>query len=174
MKQTSDVGSTTLLEIDWQGWVDAIAHDRSAADRAREVRSIARVRGWPVVCSRYLSPDADDPARADPNTPEAAFLAGLGPQGDDPVVTKYGRDVFDVPATTTVLTDLGTGHVLLTGLMTDHGVALAAHGARTRGLRVTVIADACAATGAGEHDRTLAGLRAAGIGVVRAEDLEAW
>ena len=57
----------------------------------------ARARGWPVICSRYLSADPADRPRADPCSPDAAFLAGLGPEPGDPVVTKYGRDIFDVP-----------------------------------------------------------------------------
>ncbi len=171
MTHTDRAGTITLLEIDWQNWIVDIGHDRSAADRAREVRHAARVRGWPVVCTRYLSRDPADQPRFDPDSPAASFLTGLGPEPGDPVVTKHDRDIFDVPETASVLARLGTERLVLTGVMTDHGVALAARAAAARGLAVTVVADACAATSAGAHDETLAGLRAAGAKVLGTAEL---
>ncbi|MGX6608159.1 cysteine hydrolase family protein [Micromonosporaceae bacterium Da 78-11] len=164
---------TTLLEIDWQSWIVDIGHVVVvvAADRAREVRSAARARGWPVVCSRYVSRDAKDGPRADPASPQSSFVAGLGPERDDLVVTKHSRDIFDVSETSAVLARLGTEHLALTGVMTDHGVALAARSAAARGLTVTVVADACAASNARAHDRALADLRSAGVEIVRAAGL---
>lgn len=160
-----------MLEIDWQAWIVDIGHDAVACDRAREVRSAARARGWPVVCSRYVSRDPDDGPRADPASPQSSFVAGLGPQRGDPVVTKHSRDIFDVSETTAVLARLRTDHLVLTGVMTDHGVALAARSAAARGLAVTVVADACAASNVQAHDRTLADLRSAGVDIVHAADL---
>jgi nicotinamidase-related amidase len=170
---TDRAGGTTLLEIDWQSWIVDIGHDHSAAERAREVRRAARERGWPVVCSRYLSLDPADRLRGDPAGPAAAFLAGLGPERGDPVLTKHDRDIFDVAETTSVLTRLGTDRLVLTGVMTDHGVALAARGAAARGLAVTVVADACSASTAQAHDGTLAGLRTAGAEVIGTAELVA-
>ncbi|MFC3385008.1 cysteine hydrolase family protein [Couchioplanes azureus] len=167
-------GSTTLLEIDWQAWIAEMGHDAGAADRARRVRSAARARGWPVICSRYLSADPADRPRADLRSPEASFLPGLAPEPGDPVVTKHDRDVFDVAGLPALLERLHTGHLLLTGLVTDHGVALAARSAAARDLTVTVVADACAATSARAHDRALAELRAAGIGIAGAAEVAAW
>lgn len=164
----------TLLEIDWQSWIAERGHDAAAADQGRRVRSAARAGDWPVICSRYLSADPADRPRADPYSPDAAFLAGLGPEPGDPVVTKYGRDIFDVPELPTVLGPPDAGRLVLTGLMTDHGVALAARSAAARGWAVTVVADACAATSPEAHDRALDELRAAGIEIVVAADLESW
>ena len=127
---------------------------------------MARERGWPVVCSRYVSGDPGDGPRADPAGPQASFLAGLGPDRGDAVVTKSSRDIFDVPGTTAVLERLGTDRLVLTGAMTDHGVALAARSAAARGWTVTIVADACTATSIRAHDETLAGLRSAGAGIV--------
>ncbi|OJF13721.1 cysteine hydrolase family protein [Couchioplanes caeruleus] len=167
-------GNTTLLEIDWQSWIAGTAHDASAAGRARRVRSAARARGWPVICSRYLSADPTDTSRADPESTDASFVAGFEPEQDDPVVTKHGRDVFDVPELPVLLDRLHTRRLLLTGLMTDHGVALAARSAAARDWAVTVVADACAATSDRAHDRTLSELRAAGIGIIGADELATW
>ena len=127
-----------------------------------------------MICSRYLSADPADRSRADPGSADAAFLAGLGPEPGDPVVTKYGRDVFDVPELSALLGRLNTGRVLLTGLVTDHGVALAARSAAARQWAVTVVADACGATSSSAHDRTLAELRGSGIGIIAAGDLASW
>ncbi|MDI6105534.1 isochorismatase family protein [Actinoplanes sp. NEAU-A12] len=164
---------TTLLEIDWQSWIVDMGHDVGAVDRAREVRSAARARGWPVVCSRYVSRHPEDGPRADPESPEASFVAGLGPDSGGTVVTKCSRDIFDVAETAAALARLRTEHLVLTGVMTDHGVALAARSAAARGLAVTVVADACAATSAQAHDRALADLRSAGAEIIRAAGLAA-
>ncbi|MEV6601852.1 isochorismatase family protein [Actinoplanes sp. NPDC051346] len=167
-------GNTTLLEIDWQAWIAEMGHDSRAAVRARTVRSAARARGWPVICSRYLSADPADRSRADPHSPDASFLAGLGPEPGDPVVTKHDRDIFDVAELPALLARLHTDRLLLTGLVTDHGVALAAISAAARDWAVTVVADACAATSARAHDQTLAELRAAGIEIVGADEVATW
>ncbi|MFI5491015.1 cysteine hydrolase family protein [Actinoplanes sp. NPDC051859] len=163
----------TVLEIDWQVWIAERAHDATAAEQGRQVRSLARTHGWPVLCCRYLSADLSDRARADPNSPAAAFLAGLGPGPDDAVITKHGRDAFDVPDLPNLLGRLNTGRLVLTGLMTEHGVALAARSAAARGWAVTVVADACAATSSAAHEKALADLREAGVEVVTAADLPA-
>jgi DNA-binding transcriptional MerR regulator/nicotinamidase-related amidase len=171
--QTDPRGGTALLEIDWQPWVVGLGHDASAVARAREVRAAARARGWAVVCGRYLSTDPGDPLRSDPDGPGACFVAGLGPLPGDAVVTKHGRDVFDVADVDRVLERLGTRRLMMTGLLTDHGVALSARSALARGLVVTVVADACAGTDEAAHDEALAGLRAAGAQITRAAELGA-
>jgi nicotinamidase-related amidase len=165
-------GGTVLLEIDWQTWIVALGHDPSAADGARRVRAVARAQGWPVLCSRYLSTDADDPERSDPDGPGARFVDGLGPGHGDVVVTKHGRDVFDAVALEEVLAGLRATHLVLTGVATDHGVMLAARSAVARGLRVTVVADACAGTSARAHATTLSSLPPAGAQVVDVAELE--
>lgn len=171
--QTDRHGGTVLLEIDWQTWIVALGHDPSAADRARRVRAVARAQGWPVVCSRYLSTDVGDPGRSDPDGPDACFIDGLGPDHEDVVVTKHGRDVFDAAPLERVLARLRATRLVLTGVATDYGVMLAARSAVARGLRVTVVADACAATSDQAHVATLSGLPAAGAEVVDLAELEA-
>lgn len=161
---------TALVEIDWQGWITALGHDPGAVGRAREVRRVARAASAPVLCTRYLSRDPADPLRSDPRGEGASFLSGLTPGAGDPVVTKYGRDVFDAPGFDQVLSSLSVGRVVLTGVATDQGVADAARSALARGLRVVVIGDASAGLDASAHERALRELEAAGAVIATAED----
>lgn len=134
------MATTVLLEIDWQGWIVELGHDPQAAEQARMLRAIARAHHWPVVCSRYLSLDPTDPLRADPLGAGASFVAGLGPQEEDgdEVLTKHGRDIFQIPTTAALLADLGAETVVLSGIATDGGVLLAVWGAHALGLDVAI------------------------------------
>lgn len=127
--------------------------------------------GWPVISTRYLSPTPGDD-RADPDHPDAAFADGFEPRGQ-PVITKHGRDIFDVAQTDETLRDLGVEHVVLTGLVTGHGIRLAALSALDRGYAVTVVSNACADTTGEAHLAALDELRAAGVVVRSADDLAA-
>ena len=135
---------SALLEIDWQNWILALAHDPWSAHLGREVRRLLANLGWPVISTRYLSPTPGDD-RADPDHPDAAFVDGFEPRGQ-PVITKHDRDIFDVAQTDETLRGLGVEHVVLTGLVTGHGIRLAALSALDRGYAVTVVSNACADT----------------------------
>jgi nicotinamidase-related amidase len=65
-----------------------------------------------------------------------------------------------------LLHDLDTRTVVLTGLLTAHGVASAAMSARERGLDVIVVGPACADVTSETHARALDALRAEGVTVV--------
>ena len=160
-----------LLEIDWQNWILALAHDPWSAHLGRELRRLLANLGWPVISTRYLSPDPDDD-RADPDHPEAAFVDGFEPRRQ-PVVTKRSRDIFDVAQTDEVLRGLGADHVVLTGLVTSHGIRLAATSALARGYAVTVVSNACADTTGDAHRAALDELRGLGVAVRSADELAA-
>lgn len=68
---------SALLEIDWQNWVLALAHDPWSAHLGREVRRLLVNLGWSVISTRYLPPTPGDD-RADPDHPDAAFADGFG------------------------------------------------------------------------------------------------
>lgn len=158
---------TALLEIDWQNRFVALAHDPFAAQRARETRRLLDVLGWPVLSTRYLDPGLrHDQADAH----ELGFIDGCEPYRD-PVITKYGKNVFDVSQTSQTLTEMRVKHLVLTGLMTSHGVRLAAETALGLGYLVTVVSDACADLSEAEHDRALTELSAAGAQIRTAQDL---
>lgn len=158
----ADSDALALLEIDLQPWILDIAHDRGMAPAARRVRAAMRERGATVLCTRYLSLDLADPLRSDPEGEGARFLDGLGPGPGDIVLTKHGRDVFDNPDVLANLRAREIDHVVFDGLLTDHGVLLAARSALDAGLRVTIAAAACAGSDEGAHRSALAALAAAG------------
>jgi transcriptional regulator, merR family len=160
-----------LLEIDWQNWILDLAHDPWSAHLARELRRLLANLGWPVVSTRYLSPEPGDD-RADPEHRDAAFVDGFEPRGQ-PVVTKYSRDIFDVTQTDEVLRSLGVDQLVLTGLVTSHGIRLAATSAQERGYAVTVVSNACADTSREAHLTALDELRGLGITVCSADELAA-
>ncbi|MBP1162060.1 nicotinamidase-related amidase [Rhodococcus sp. PvR044] len=161
--------TTALIEIDFQHWIVALAHDREVVGRAALARTRFRTEGALVVCTRYLSTDPTDPMRSDPAGHGASFHPVLAPDEGDQVLTKYDRDVFTNPDLDTNLRLRGITDVVFTGIATEHGVALAARSARALGYRVSVIADACAGTTVGSHHRALAALATEGITVVRAD-----
>lgn len=146
---------TALLEIDFQGWIVALVDDPAVVTRAERVRVAQRARGAHLFCLRYL--DADGGERSDPRSAEARFIPALAPPADALVLSKSGRDAFDDPDLETNLRIRGVAHVVLTGLLTVHGVLHAARSAHRLGFEVTVIADACRSDTAANHD---AGLRA--------------
>lgn len=163
------MATTALIEIDFQHWIVALAHDREVVGRAASARARLRTEGAAVVCTRYVSTDPADPMRSDPAGHGASFHPGLAPDEGDLVLTKYERDVFTNPDLDTNLRLRGITDVVLTGIATEHGVALAAGSARALGYRVSVVADACAGTTAGSHRRALAALAKEGITVIRAD-----
>ncbi|MFC4604377.1 cysteine hydrolase family protein [Rhodococcus kronopolitis] len=160
--------ATALIEIDFQHWIVALAHDREVVGRAALARARFRTEGALVVCTRYVSTDPTDPMRSDPAGHGASFHPALAPDEGDLVLTKYDRDVFTNPDLNTNLRLRGITDVVLTGVATEHGVALAARSARALGYHVSVVADACAGTTVESHRRALVAMAEEGITVVRA------
>lgn len=157
-----NLGTAALVEIDFQEWIIGLAHDPAVIDGAVAVREAMSDR--PRVCTRYL--DLEPGPRADPWSPEASFDQRLAPGVDDPVVTKHGKDVFANPQMEAVLRGLDVTTVVITGLLTEHGVALAAASAKACGYDVVVVADACADFTAQSHATALEAFSSAGVTVV--------
>ncbi len=160
--ESLDLGAAALVEIDFQGWIIGLGHDPAVIQGAVAVRQAMSHR--PRVCTRYLDPEPGP--RADPLSPEASFDQRLRPGPDDHVVTKSGKDIFANPEMAAVLVGLDVTTVVITGLLTEHGVALAAASAQARGYHVVVVADACADFTAQSHAIALDALAAAGLTVV--------
>ncbi|MDG3009729.1 cysteine hydrolase [Rhodococcus sp. D2-41] len=157
---------TALVEIDFQHWIIELAHDSAVVDRAVAARDRFRRAGASIVCTRYASTDPADPMRSDLSGHGASFHRALAPGDGDLVLTKYARDIFANPDLHANLRLRGVTDVVLSGIATEHGVALAARSAREHGYRVSVVADACAGTTREAHRRTLAELADEGISVI--------
>ena len=160
------MGATALLEVDFQGWIVDLAHDRTVTKRARATRDHWRAQGASVFCLRYL--DAGDGPRADPTSRDVAFDPALAPEPGDIVLSKATRDAFDNPDLHANLQLRAVRNVVIDGLLTDHGVFVTAISAHRLGYDVTVVGDACASSTLRDHDRALAAMRAEGIRVAPA------
>ena len=158
----TDMPRTALVEIDFQPWVIELGHDPDAVARAESVRAAQRATGALVVCSRYLSQDAADPLRCDPESVGARFHPRMTPRPGDLIATKFDRDIWSNPDLDAQLRLVGVEHVVITGYLTDFGVRIAAERACALGYRVTVHSDACAGSTEDEHQRALESIAAAG------------
>lgn len=157
-----DLEGAVLVEIDLQGWVLALAHEPAVVEYAVAVRTA--MAAWPRICTRYL--DTMPGPRSEPDSADARFVPGLEPDAVDSVVTKHGKDVFDDTDLEVLLHGLGARTVVLTGLLTAHGIASAAASARGRGFDVIVVRPACADVTPETHASALDALGAAGVAVV--------
>lgn len=158
--------NTALIEIDFQHWIIALTHDREVVTRAALARKRFCAAGAMVVCTRYLSRDSANPERSDPTRHGASFHPALTPAESDLILTKYERDVFTNVDLDANLRLRGVSDVVITGVATEYGVALAARSAHALGYRVSVVADACAGTSTSSHCRVLDELAADGITVI--------
>ncbi|WP_340540265.1 cysteine hydrolase family protein [Nocardioides sp. GXZ039] len=158
----SEPNRLALVEIDHQDWVLALGH-RDPIEAAGAVRALVRQAGALVVCTRYLGPLPDEAAATDGSS---AFAPGLAPAPGDLVLTKYGVDVTDNPDVVDNLRLRGIERVLLTGALTEHGVAAAARSLLVAGFEVGVVGAACAGASAAGHAAALDELAVAGVPVV--------
>lgn len=120
---------------------------------------------WPVHCVAGSHGAAFD-ARLDRTHVDVVVDKGVDPATD-------GYSGF---AATTLTDDLrahGVGRVFVCGLATDYCVKATALDARTAGFDAVVVADAAAAVNvsAGDEQRALDDLRAAGVAIVQSTDL---
>ena len=145
-----------LLEIDFQGWILNLTHDRDVVAHAHDARRQARTAGNLVVCLRYL---AYQGPHADPYAPDVAFPQGLEPNPGDLVMSKWSRDTFDNPDLADNLRLRGIDQVLLT----DHAVQFTARSATQLGFAVTVAQEACAGSTAAAHQAAVAQLAELGV-----------
>ncbi len=116
---------TVLMEIDFQHWIIESIDHRSVIDQAAAVRADLRATGARVLCTRYLSLDADDRLRADPTGRGASFHPALAPAPGDLVLSKHSRNVFDNPDVETNLRLLGVADACAGTSAESHDRALA-------------------------------------------------
>jgi nicotinamidase-related amidase len=76
--------------------------------------------------------------------PGGALIEPLAPDADDRFVVKPQYSAFDHTPLELILRGLDAERILLAGMATEMCVAQTAIGARERGFKVTVLADACA------------------------------
>jgi biuret amidohydrolase len=81
----------------------------------------------------------------DASSPEACFLADLGPRDGDTVLDKTTLSAFGNTDLDLRLRRLNTRHLLVAGVLANEAVELTARGAADLGYHVVVVSDACAA-----------------------------
>ena len=129
--------NTALLVIDVQNDVVARAHERD-----RVVSTIAALvdrahgDGVPVIWVQHA--DDDLPEGSD----DWQIVPELTPADDDALIGKNFGDAFEGTGLESVLTELGVGHLVVTGAQTDQCVRCTIHGGFTRGYDVTLVTDA--------------------------------
>lgn len=194
---TIDPARTALLVVDLQN--DFLAPDGayarggavSAAARAlpERVGPLARAlkaAGGLVVASRFtLWPDARGEPMVSPHLKALRpFLArgdfAPGSRGQavvdaiapwvDVAVDKVAYSAFHMTQLDWLLRRAGVDAVAVCGIVTNGGVASTARDAQVRDLRVTVLADGCAAFGEARHATALADLES----VAEVVDCTAW
>ena len=80
------------------------------------------------------------------------ILEEVAPQADELVFSKTSSSVFNTTDVERVLWNLGTRHIVFTGLVTDGCVELSARDAADRGFRVTLVEDACCSSTPEAHN----------------------
>lgn len=142
---------------------------RGVIDQAARAIARARARGMPVVyvvigfSSTYLewppgSPlffDARDDGKVELGTWGTEVHAKVAPTPGDPVVIKHRVSPFYQTSLELILRQLKVDSVLLVGVSTEFVVLSAARDAHDRDLRVTVLADATAASTMEHHEAAL-------------------
>lgn len=108
--------------------------------RVAELVDRARASGTPVI---WVQRNAAELVAGEPAW---QYADGLEPADGEPVVQKRFGDSFAGTDLAEVLTDLGVGHLVVTGAQTDWCIRSTLHGAVTRGYDVTLVSD-CHTTG---------------------------
>ncbi|MEJ6550363.1 isochorismatase family protein [Corynebacterium sp. USCH3] len=137
MSAFQDRPHTALLVIDLQNLVvdgafrrdEVVGTVKNLADRARE-------EGVPVVWVQHQA------EHLPPDTHDWEFVPELQQQDGDRLVPKTYGDAFEGTILEDVLSDLGVGHIVVTGAETDACIRSTIHGGFARGYDVTLVADA--------------------------------
>lgn len=158
------MGGSALLEIDFQGWILDLAHDERVVDAAVELRQRRRAAGADVFCLRYLN--LAPGGRSDPTSEATAYVPRLRPEATDLILSKHSRDAFDNPDLLANLHVRGIDRLVIDGLLTDHGVRLAALSALALGFDVCVAAPACAGSDTTAHERALRTMASEGVRIL--------
>jgi len=163
--------STVLLVVDVQNvYVNTL--DLTTIDGVQLVPQLvtvlatARAAGIPIVYIQHRDP------RYAPGDPLLDTVCALAPLAGNPIVWKSHGDAFWDTGLVDVLTSLGVGRVLITGLATTGCVDATAFGARRCGYETWVVGDAhsggCGLDGLAYYN---AYWLAAGITVVNSDDV---
>jgi nicotinamidase-related amidase len=138
---------STLLLIDHQneyladGGLPLTGIDAAVAEIGR-LLSAARKAGAPVVHVRHHGKPGG--ALFNPESPKAAFIAGIGPQDGERIVTKALPNSFAGTDLDAVLKELGRKELIIAGFQTHMCVSATARNAIDHGYRGVVVAAACA------------------------------
>ena len=142
-----EAGRCALLLIDYQQiYADgplALPGCAAAAETAIALRHWAEAKGVAVIHVLHEAASPQAPLFA-PGSREVQPLAGMQPAEGEPVVIKRLPSSFAGTNLAEILTERGIDTLLIAGLMTHNCVDATAREAFHRGLRVAVIADACA------------------------------
>ena len=142
-----ETGRCALLLIDYQQiYADgplALPGCAAAAKTAIALRCWAETKGVAVIHVLHEAASPHAPLFA-PGSLEVRPLAGLEPADGEAVVIKRLPSSFAGTNLADLLTERGIDTLLIAGLMTHNCVDATAREAFHRGLRVAVIADACA------------------------------
>ena len=143
-------------------------------NNAKRLFAAARTAGVPIVHVR-LAVDPD--FRGVPvNTPlieewirlgawregtwGVEFIDGLGPEGNEPVVTHTRNSGFHNSTLPEVLLALNASHLICCGVSTAYTVEGTVRHATDIGYRVTVAADACSTATEAQHENALTAMQA--------------
>lgn len=138
---------STLLLIDHQneyladGGLPLTGIDAAVAEIGK-LLTAARKAGAPIVHVRHHGRPGG--ALFNPEGPKAAFIAGVGPQGDERVVTKGLPNSFAGTDLDAVLKELGRKELIIAGFQTHMCVSATARNAIDHGYRGVVVNAACA------------------------------
>lgn len=138
---------STLLLIDHQneyladGGLPLTGIDAAVAEIGK-LLAAARKAGAPIVHVRHHGKPGG--ALFNPEGPKAAFIAGVGPQGNERVVTKGLPNSFAGTDLDAVLKELGRKELIIAGFQTHMCVSATARNAIDHGYRGVVVNAACA------------------------------
>lgn len=142
----SPLEQSALLVIDLQeeyrsGTLKLEELDRAVAQTAK-LLALARARGVPVFHIRHST--APGAPIFNPEGPFFAFIKEVAPQPGETVITKNFPNSFTGTGLEEKIRAAGRSEVIIAGAMTHMCVSATARSALDRGLRATVVADACA------------------------------
>ena len=129
--------NTALLVIDVQNGIVAGNHERDAV--VANIGSLvdkARQEQVPVV---WVQHSDEGIARG---SDEWRFVPELAPDEAEPLVEKNYNDSFEETRLESFLSDLGVGHLVVTGAQSDACIRATIHGAVVRGYDTTLVSDA--------------------------------
>jgi nicotinamidase-related amidase len=148
-----------LDNFDHEDAASLLASFRDRGPAMIDAIEAAHVAGVPVI---YVNDDRD---RWDSDAPALAREAVEGPGGDavrpllpragDHVLLKHRYSAFDHTSLELLLPALDVERVVLVGAATEGCVVQTGLDARERGLKATILADACATTDAGLEETAL-------------------